>query len=145
MPQRPFSRFWLPKMKINVVTYVIWYFEMWLCTYYRIQFLFRQPSLSYVENIFTLPFSRAVWIGSTGLLCFIAFLLYYTLKCETNIQEKESNERIKNITWSDMLLLTVGAVCQQGKLITHNIIFPNVKSQTTTLRILPRATCYFWL
>ena len=90
-----------------------------------------------MENIFTLPFSRPVWISSFALISFIAFLLYYTLKCETNIQEEGSDERIKNITSSDMLLLAVGAVCQQGKLKTHNIIFPNVKHQRTTLVILP--------
>ena len=83
----------------------------WL--FYRVQFIFRQPPLSFVENIFTLPFSRAVWIGSTAMIGFIGFLLYHALKWETQIQQ-ETDEKMQTVTWSDMLLMAVGAVCQQG-------------------------------
>lgn len=44
----------------------------------RAKFIFRQPPLSYVANVFTLPFTREVWISSFGLVILAACLLYIT-------------------------------------------------------------------
>jgi hypothetical protein len=57
-----------------------------------------------VANIFTLPFSLSVWLTSAGLIVVMGFLLHSTLNWEN-----------RQVTWSDMVLLAVGAVCQQGK------------------------------
>jgi hypothetical protein len=57
-----------------------------------------------VANIFTLPFSRSVWLASAGLIAVIGFLLHGAFNWEN-----------RRVTWSDMVLLAVGAVCQQGK------------------------------
>jgi hypothetical protein len=74
--------------------------------YNRVAFLFRQPPLSFVENIFILPFSRSVWLASAALIVIIGVLLHGALYWEHGKTY---------VTWSDMALLTVGAVCQQGK------------------------------
>jgi hypothetical protein len=76
------------------------------CVCNRNAFLFRQPPLSFVDNIFILPFSGSVWLTSAALIAIIGFLLHGALNWEIPKTK---------VTWSDMALLTVGAVCQQGK------------------------------
>jgi hypothetical protein len=76
------------------------------CFCNRNAFLFRQPPLSFVDNIFILPFSRSVWLTSVALIAIVGFLLHGALNWE---------HMNTHVTWSDMALLTVGAVCQQGK------------------------------
>jgi len=56
-------------------------------------------------NIFTLPFSRSVWLASAGLIALTGTILYFAFQWQ---QEKEI------ITGSDITLLSIGAVCQQG-------------------------------
>lgn len=41
----------------------------------NIQFIFRKPSLSIEQNIYSLPFSWPVWISSIGLIVLIIVLL----------------------------------------------------------------------
>lgn len=57
-------------------------------------------------NIFTLPFSRAVWLASVALIAVISFLLYSAFRWE--YREKGA------MNWTDVVLLSLGAVCQQG-------------------------------
>jgi hypothetical protein len=57
-------------------------------------------------NIFTLPFSRAVWLASVALIALISFLLYNAFRWEFREQQATN--------WSDVVLLSLGAVCQQG-------------------------------
>lgn len=78
-----------------------------LCAFIRAEFLFRRPPLSFVDNIFTLPFSRSVWLASAGLIAVMGILLHEALNQEDSLGGQ--------VTWSDVALLTVGAVCQQGK------------------------------
>jgi hypothetical protein len=60
-----------------------------------------------VDNIFTLPFSRSVWLASAALITVMGILLHGALNRERNMNGQ--------VTWSDVALITVGAVCQQGK------------------------------
>lgn len=48
----------------------------------RSKFIFRQPKLSYVANVFTLPFDVYVWGCVVGLLFVIAGVLYTVVKWE---------------------------------------------------------------
>jgi hypothetical protein len=59
-----------------------------------------------VDNIFTLPFSRSVWLASAGLIAVMGILLHGALNWERSVSGQ--------VTWSDVALFTVGAVCQQG-------------------------------
>ncbi|XP_052755908.1 uncharacterized protein LOC113521876 isoform X2 [Galleria mellonella] len=49
---------------------------------YRVAFILRQPPLSYVSNIFSLPFSTSVWIAIALCSCLSMFALYFTSKWE---------------------------------------------------------------
>ncbi|PSN49052.1 Ionotropic receptor 75m [Blattella germanica] len=79
-------------------------------------FIFRQPPLSFVENIFTLPFNRSTWWASAGLITLTGFILYIAFKWEfkkKKITDGASNER-ERVQGSDVLLMSLGAICQQG-------------------------------
>lgn len=81
----------------------------------RSAFLFRPPPLSFVMNIFTLPFSRAVWLVSAALIALISLLLYSAFRWEF----RGTTDEQENANWSDVLLLSLGAVCQQGAYKCH--------------------------
>ncbi|XP_075217905.1 glutamate receptor ionotropic, kainate glr-3-like [Lycorma delicatula] len=69
--------------------------------------LFRQPPLSSLKNIYTLPFSTSVWI-SCGVLCILIILIWIL---EFKLGKKHSRD------WSnplDILTLVSGSIFQQG-------------------------------
>ncbi|KAJ8873534.1 hypothetical protein PR048_024352 [Dryococelus australis] len=74
----------------------------------RSKFVFRQPPLSFVTNVFTLPFSQGVWLSSAGLVSVCAVALY----CALNREAEQSPSRT-GVAWSDVVLLSLGAICQQ--------------------------------
>ncbi|XP_055371854.1 uncharacterized protein LOC129605882 [Condylostylus longicornis] len=67
--------------------------------------IFRQPPLSAVENIFTLPFSLDVWIS-----CIIFIVITTILLIIHIIFHPMSN----NVDLKESLIFVWGAVCQQG-------------------------------
>lgn len=48
----------------------------------RSKFVFRQPKLSYVTNVYTLPFDDYVWLSSIFMVIIVGFVLYITVKWE---------------------------------------------------------------
>ncbi|KAG6454337.1 hypothetical protein O3G_MSEX008648 [Manduca sexta] len=81
---------------------------------YRVRFIFRQPPLAYVANIFSLPFSSNVWIALV-ICCFASTAaVVLGFKWEANL-DKDSQYLTGNI--GDALLLTMSAVSQQGCVI----------------------------
>ena len=88
----------------------------------RSKFLFRRPPLSYVSNLFTLPFGRSVWIAIGIFLVLVIGLLYLAMNWEWIMRSKEDTPQphwsgnIDQVpSFSDNLLIIVGAVSQQGK------------------------------
>nr|AVH87301.1 ionotropic receptor 13 [Holotrichia parallela] len=84
----------------------------------RAKFIFRAPPLSYVRNVFTLPFTRMVWYTTFLLIGLISIIIYVIVKWEWSESEfrnvldrKQNSMRPKYI---DVLLMELGAVCQQG-------------------------------
>ncbi|KAJ9596018.1 hypothetical protein L9F63_012751 [Diploptera punctata] len=73
-------------------------------------FIFRAPPLSYMSNIFTLPFSTSVWLFSACMIAVIGCILYGAIKWEFLHSDTDQVEP----SWSDVLLMSLGAVCQQG-------------------------------
>ena len=69
-------------------------------------FIFRAPPLSYVSNIYYLPFSAVVWLCAIALVMVCTMLIYTVYKF--------SNEDNKNLTSSDFVLYGVSTVCQMG-------------------------------
>ncbi|KAG6457191.1 hypothetical protein O3G_MSEX010159 [Manduca sexta] len=61
-----------------------------------VRFVFREPPLAYISNIFTLPFTGTVWMA----------ILICVLGCSHPLQ--------LDGTWADVLILIIGAVLQQG-------------------------------
>ncbi|KAL4705630.1 hypothetical protein ACJJTC_002016 [Scirpophaga incertulas] len=77
----------------------------------HMRFIFRQPSLAYVSNIFSLPFSTNVWVAI--IICVVAstVTLYLTSRWET---KSETSASQLDGSMGDALLLTLSAVAQQG-------------------------------
>lgn len=69
-------------------------------------FIFRAPPLSYVSNIYYLPFNAVVWFCAIVLVVVCTTLIY--------IVYKYSNEENTNLTSSDFVLYAMGTVCQMG-------------------------------
>ncbi|XP_052743923.1 ionotropic receptor 75a-like [Bicyclus anynana] len=76
-----------------------------------VRFVFREPPLALMENIFALPFTAAVWLAV--LLCVLACaaFLFITSKWEASVSMHPLQ---LNGTWADVLILIIGAVLQQG-------------------------------
>jgi len=78
---------------------------------YRGTFLFLKPSLSDVSNIYTLPFSSAVWLTyflTTAVLC---CALHVVQRKEGNIGDSAPTQPM---SLSDSVLNVIGIVCQEG-------------------------------
>lgn len=72
----------------------------------RAFFVFRAPPLSYVSNIYYLPFAGIVWLCTMVLVFLSTFLIYLTFRFS---QEKKQQFMI-----TDFMLFAIGTVCQMG-------------------------------
>lgn len=85
----------------------------------KIVFMLREPPLSYVENVYTLPFDNKVW-ATCGLLMLISVILFYVVARWENHTKQMKEDYIENSTpllqpkVADVVLFEVGALCQQG-------------------------------
>ncbi|KAL3269442.1 hypothetical protein HHI36_008512 [Cryptolaemus montrouzieri] len=85
----------------------------------RSKFVFREPKLSYVTNVFVLPFDRDVWLASAALVVITGFVLFLVVKWEWyerkngNLKEDEPYMELRE-SITDVAVLTFGALCQQG-------------------------------
>ncbi|XP_068620142.1 ionotropic receptor 75a-like [Battus philenor] len=78
---------------------------------FKVGFIFRQPPLSYVENIFTLPFTNDVWLAIGGCVIFSTFILYLASKMDVKNERRQSQ---LDGSISDALLISISAFSQQG-------------------------------
>ncbi|CAG9564244.1 unnamed protein product [Danaus chrysippus] len=76
-----------------------------------VRFVFREPPLALLENIFTLPFTSAVWIAIVICVLGCALFLYITSKWEATVGMHPLQ---LSGSWADVLILIIGAVLQQG-------------------------------
>lgn len=67
-------------------------------------FIFRAPPLSYISNIYYLPFAEIVWYCVIALVIISTFLIYLTFKIT-----KENS-----LNHSDYFLFAISTVCQMG-------------------------------
>jgi hypothetical protein len=74
-------------------------------------FLFLKPSLSDVSNIYTLPFSRAVWVTYLVTMIVFSCTLHITQRTESGIYDSEGT---RPLSMSDSVLTAVGIACQEG-------------------------------
>ena len=88
-------------------------------------FLFLKPTLSDVSNIYTLPFSRAVWVTylvTTAVLCCALHVAQLT---ESAIADCVG---ARSVSVSDSVLTAVGIVCQEGLSCTVTFALPSETS-----------------
>ncbi|KAM3960280.1 ionotropic receptor 75a [Aphomia sociella] len=76
-----------------------------------VRFVFREPPLAYVSNIFTLPFTTNVWLAIVVCVLGCSVFLYITSKWEASMNVHQFQ---LDGSWNDILILVIGAVLQQG-------------------------------
>lgn len=83
-----------------------------------LSFILRAPPISYVSNIYYLPFDGIVWICSLSLIVLCTVVIAVTIKIhrERDVAETES------MTTSDFILFSIAATCQMGSNILTNIL-----------------------
>ncbi|XP_039304044.1 glutamate receptor U1 isoform X2 [Solenopsis invicta] len=100
--------------RISVLEYIQLYTHSSLC------FVFRQPSLSTMKNIFTLPFQQNVWVATAIFLVLVFCLLYISIKWEhyrgTSKKSAAYWNQLNNSkpTVTDNFFILLGAFAQQG-------------------------------
>ncbi|XP_023022883.2 ionotropic receptor 75a [Leptinotarsa decemlineata] len=99
--------------RVDIIDYIA------MTTPTRSKFVFREPKLSYVTNVFTLPFDDYVWASTIALVIIIGMMLFIILKWESkkkNYQQKKENPTIPGLedSVSGVALFSFGAFCQQG-------------------------------
>ncbi|XP_066246802.1 uncharacterized protein [Euwallacea similis] len=81
----------------------------------RSKFIFRQPKLSYVSNVYTLPLDIKVWFSTALLMLIIALILFLAMKWEyMKNQLDHSNQTELSGSLRDVIFITLGALCQQS-------------------------------
>ncbi|XP_037965191.2 uncharacterized protein LOC119691544 [Plutella xylostella] len=83
------------------------------------KFVFKQPNLSYGNNLFLLSFQTAVWYSSLLLVCVFFLVLFVVAFCEWNEKgadylERQKDASILRAKMADVVILVLGAACQQG-------------------------------
>ncbi|KAJ4439298.1 hypothetical protein ANN_07420 [Periplaneta americana] len=77
---------------------------------YKLSFKFLKPSLSEVSIIYTLPFSRSVWITYMSMVAVLAVALYVTEKLERYMNPREEPP----LVFGDAALNSLAIVCAEG-------------------------------
>ncbi|KPJ08135.1 Glutamate receptor 3 [Papilio machaon] len=85
----------------------------------RSKFVFRQPKLSYENNLFILSFRHSVWYSIGAVLIFLFLALFGVTfwewkRNDHDIDLRLSEAGILRANTSDIAILIFGATCQQG-------------------------------
>jgi hypothetical protein len=94
--------------------------------------MFLKPSLSEMSIIYTLPFSRTVWITYALIVVILTIALVVSMRTEQTLRPSEHDQPVR---WSDAALNSLGIVCQQGM----SLCLPHFLKQihTSSLQIPP--------
>uniref|UniRef100_A0A2A4IZW1 Uncharacterized protein n=1 Tax=Heliothis virescens TaxID=7102 RepID=A0A2A4IZW1_HELVI len=83
-----------------------------------VKFVFRQPPLSYQNNLFLLPFTTGVWICAGAFVLILIVVLYINTKWDIKKYEQFNKEKMDQTclppTWSDITIFVLSAISQQG-------------------------------
>ncbi|XP_056633934.1 ionotropic receptor 75a-like [Diorhabda sublineata] len=111
--------------RLDVIEYIA------MVTPTKSKFVFRAPKLSYVTNVFTLPFDRQVWISTFFLVILIGLLINYILKWEIykKKSENETSYALQKVDQVEVALISFGAVCQQSS----TVIPTSIPGRITTI------------
>ncbi|XP_063237907.1 uncharacterized protein LOC134539650 [Bacillus rossius redtenbacheri] len=97
------------------------------------RFVFREPSLSSVSNIYALPFDADVWGTYLATVLALAAILHAAARLDARLRKRgrrqvRQGQGARAADWSETLLNCLGLACQQGwpdtpDNITSRIIF----------------------
>lgn len=78
----------------------------------RAHFIFRAPPLSFITNIYYLPFQKTVWTSGFILVIISCIVIYITFKVShTRFSMYFTSEEIR---LSDIMLFAIAAISQMG-------------------------------
>nr|XP_037872942.1 ionotropic receptor 75a-like [Bombyx mori] len=81
------------------------------------KFVFREPPLSYQNNLFLLPYKANVWYCTAAFVVLLVIILYINAKWEIKKAEYEQagiNKTALQPSVSDVTILVISAISQQG-------------------------------
>ncbi|XP_064071866.1 ionotropic receptor 75a-like [Vanessa tameamea] len=80
-----------------------------------VKFVFRQPSLSYENNLFILPFKPRVWFCIFGLIVLMLLIVFINARWESIKYEPDTLDKtFLKPNLSEIALMVIGAITQQG-------------------------------
>lgn len=82
-----------------------------------IAFILRAPPISYVSNIYYLPFTGVVWICSISLVILCTSVVAITLKLHW-----AHDETARYLSLTDYILFAIASSCQMGSAIMSKIL-----------------------
>ncbi|KAJ4439289.1 hypothetical protein ANN_07410 [Periplaneta americana] len=78
---------------------------------YEGAFLFLKPSLSEISNIYTLPFSRAVWLAYFVIMIIFTLAMYVSQNAEDRLLNSKQAEPV---TMIESIFTSIAVICQEG-------------------------------
>ncbi|KAJ4439288.1 hypothetical protein ANN_07409 [Periplaneta americana] len=74
-------------------------------------FMFLEPSLSEISNIYTLPFSRAVWLAYFVIMIIFTVAMYVSQNAEDRLLNSKQAEPV---TMIESIFTSIAVICQEG-------------------------------
>jgi hypothetical protein len=112
-----------------------------------VQFLFRQPALSTVSNIYIMPFTNSVWC-SVALLVFVCSVAIFMTIVVTSRESKSQSTPVdgEDNRFTDVLLMAIGAVCQMGSHFEPKVVSGRISSviRRITLILFDYKQCIYF-
>nr|QLI62109.1 ionotropic receptor 75a2 [Streltzoviella insularis] len=103
----------ITKQRIDVLDYLIH-----PTSGLTVKFVFREPPLSYQNNLYLLPFKLNVWLCIAAFVMILAFILYVNAFWETQKSKSNDKDKLDNTTLkpnvSDIAIFVISAMSQQG-------------------------------
>ncbi|XP_069704780.1 ionotropic receptor 75a-like [Periplaneta americana] len=92
---------------------------------YEGTFMFLEPSLSEISNIYTLPFSRAVWLAYFVIMTIFTVAMYVSQNAEDRLLNSKQAEPV---TMIESIFTSIAVICQEGatrdpKIFSFRILF----------------------
>lgn len=108
-----------------------------------VKFIFRAPTLSFVTNIYYLPFQANVWFSLVALVIISCFVIYITFRV-SNVRSPP----IEALRPSDIFLFGISSICQMGvhrepKYLSGKISTVIMYIMTSTIHIFLHHRKYF--
>lgn len=101
-----------------------------------IAFIFRAPPLSYVSNIYYLPFNAVVWFCAILLVIVCTTLIYLIYKF--------SKEDSSNLSTSDFVMYGITTVCQMGSQVMPKTMAAKIATVNSfSFHLFSKATANF--